>query len=102
MADTKGMKGAEDSDDKSNPFTQYYAQLLHQGNMLQDLTRTGTYRHAFLSNQIDFKDKVVLDVGTGTGILAIFACQAGKQTTPYASNVYMVVVVAALNCAIVL
>lgn len=47
--------------------------------MLQDLTRTGTYRHAFLSNAIDFHDKVVLDVGTGTGILAIFACQAGAK-----------------------
>ena len=69
----------EIADDKSNPFTQYYAQLLHQGNMLQDLTRTGTYRHAFLSNAVDFHDKVVLDVGTGTGILAIFACQAGAR-----------------------
>jgi hypothetical protein len=29
------------ADEKTNPFTQYYAQLLHQGNMLQDLTRTG-------------------------------------------------------------
>jgi tRNA G37 N-methylase Trm5 len=69
----------EPSDEKSNPFTQFYAQLLHQGNMLQDLTRTGTYRHAFLSNSIDFQDKVVLDVGTGTGILAIFAIQAGAR-----------------------
>ena len=67
------------SDEKSNPFTQFYAQLLHQGNMLQDLTRTGTYRHAFLSNSLDFQDKVVLDVGTGTGILAIFAIQAGAR-----------------------
>ena len=69
----------EIADEKSNPFTQYYAQLLHQGNMLQDLTRTGTYRHAFVSNAVDFHDKVVLDVGTGTGILAIFACQAGAR-----------------------
>ena len=69
----------ESSIEIPNPFTQYYAQLLHQGNMLQDLTRTGTYRHAFLSNAIDFKDKVVLDVGTGTGILALFACQAGAR-----------------------
>lgn len=70
---------AEPSDEKSNPFTQFYAQLLHQGNMLQDLTRTGTYRHAFLSNSVDFLDKVVLDVGTGTGILAMFAVQAGAR-----------------------
>ena len=66
-------------DKTANPFTVYYAQLLHQGNMLQDYVRTGTYRHAFLSNETDFKDKVVLDVGTGTGILALFAVQAGAR-----------------------
>lgn len=73
------MADADGTDEKSNPFTQYYAQLLHQGNMLQDLTRTGTYRHAFMSNAVDFHDKVVLDVGTGTGILAMFAVQAGAR-----------------------
>ena len=71
-ADTTGASS-------SNPFTVYYAQLLHQGNMLQDYVRTGTYRQAFLSNASDFKDKVVLDVGTGTGILALFAVQAGAK-----------------------
>jgi len=74
-ADTTGAS----SSDKANPFTVYYAQLLHQGNMLQDYVRTGTYRQAFLSNASDFKDKVVLDVGTGTGILALFAVQAGAK-----------------------
>ena len=63
----------------SNPFTCYYAQLLHQGNMLQDHVRTGCYQRAFLNNSADFKDKVVLDVGTGTGILAFFAMQAGAK-----------------------
>jgi len=64
---------------ESNPFTQYYAQLLHQGNMLADHVRTGTYQMAMLKNNVDFKNKVVLDVGTGTGILAFFACQAGAK-----------------------
>eukprot|EP01038_Epipyxis_sp_PR26KG_P010053 gene10053-13513_t len=64
---------------ESNPFTQYYGQLLHQGNMLADYVRTGTYQQAFLSNSIDFTGKVVLDVGTGTGILAFFAIQAGAS-----------------------
>ena len=64
----------------TNPFTQFYGQLLHQGNMLADHVRTSTYQQAFLLNaDIDFRDKVVLDVGTGTGILAFFAVQAGAR-----------------------
>ena len=47
--------------------------------MLQDETRTGTYREAILKNAIDFKDKVVMDVGCGSGILSIFAAQAGAK-----------------------
>lgn len=47
--------------------------------MLTDYTRTGTYQHACLVNEVDFKDKVVLDVGCGTGILSFFAAQAGAR-----------------------
>jgi histone-arginine methyltransferase CARM1 len=47
--------------------------------MLADYVRTGTYQHAFMENSIDFKDKTILDVGTGTGILAFFAIQAGAK-----------------------
>jgi histone-arginine methyltransferase CARM1 len=47
--------------------------------MLQDTVRTGTYQQAILSNPDDFKDKVVLYVGCGTGILSIFAAQAGAK-----------------------
>jgi type I protein arginine methyltransferase len=45
--------------------------------MLGDYVRTGTYQRAMYSNSVDFAGKVVLDVGTGTGILAFFALQAG-------------------------
>lgn len=65
--------------EKENPFTCYYGQLSHQGNMLQDLVRTGTYQQAFLQNKANFADKVVLDVGAGTGILSFFAAQAGAR-----------------------
>jgi len=47
--------------------------------MMQDTVRTGTYQNAFLTHKIDFQDKVVLDVGTGSGILAFFAVQAGAR-----------------------
>lgn len=45
--------------------------------MLADYVRTGTYQKAMLNNSNDFEGKVVLDVGTGTGILSFFALQAG-------------------------
>jgi histone-arginine methyltransferase CARM1 len=45
--------------------------------MLADYVRTGTYQRAMYANGVDFNGKVVLDVGTGSGILAFFALQAG-------------------------
>ncbi|CAM9588973.1 unnamed protein product [Phaeothamnion confervicola] len=71
-------KGASDTA-APNPFSQYYAQLTHQQNMLQDGQRTGLYRSAILENARDFAGKVVLDVGTGSGVLAFFAAQAGAR-----------------------
>jgi histone-arginine methyltransferase CARM1 len=45
--------------------------------MLADYARTSAYQDAFFNNTIDFSNKIVLDVGTGTGILAFFAIQSG-------------------------
>ena len=45
--------------------------------MMQDFVRTSTYQKAILSNLADFRDKVILDVGAGSGILSFFAQQAG-------------------------
>eukprot|EP00118_Oscarella_pearsei_P010243 m.62193 g.62193 ORF g.62193 m.62193 type:complete len:157 (+) comp35046_c0_seq9:523-993(+) len=47
--------------------------------MMLDFTRTSTYQRAFLQNSIDFKDKVVIDIGAGSGILSFFALQAGAK-----------------------
>jgi len=47
--------------------------------MLNDMVRTGKYREGILNNAIDFKDKIVMDVGCGSGILSIFAAQAGAK-----------------------
>jgi histone-arginine methyltransferase CARM1 len=52
--------------------------------MLADYVRTGTYQRAIVANSPDFYGKIVLDVGTGTGILSFFALQAG------AAHVYAV------------
>ena len=46
---------------------------------MQDYIRTGTYQRAILENVSDFQDKIVLDVGAGSGILSFFAVQAGAR-----------------------
>ncbi|XP_066497905.1 histone-arginine methyltransferase CARM1 isoform X2 [Hoplias malabaricus] len=60
-------------------YFQFYGYLSQQQNMMQDYIRTGTYQRAILQNHTDFKDKVVLDVGCGSGILSFFAAQAGAR-----------------------
>ena len=60
-------------------YFHYYGQLLHQQNMLQDYVRTGTYYAAVLENRADFVGRVVIDVGAGSGILSLFAAQAGAK-----------------------
>ena len=47
--------------------------------MLMDEIRTSAYRNAIINNRIDFEGKVVMDVGAGSGILSIFAAQAGAK-----------------------
>lgn len=47
--------------------------------MLKDSVRTQTYMKSILNNKHLFKDKVVLDVGCGTGILCMFAAKAGAK-----------------------
>ncbi|WJX85108.1 class I-like SAM-binding methyltransferase super [Trifolium repens] len=47
--------------------------------MLSDRVRMDAYFNAVLENKHQFKDKVVLDVGAGSGILAIWSAQAGAR-----------------------
>lgn len=63
----------------SSQYFQFYGYLSQQQNMMQDYIRTSTYQSAILQNASEFKDKVVLDVGAGTGILSFFAVQAGAK-----------------------
>ncbi|KAM9167218.1 histone-arginine methyltransferase CARM1-like [Mergus octosetaceus] len=60
-------------------YFQFYGGLSQQQIMMQDFVRTATYHRAIVQNHIDFKDKVVLDVGSGLGILSFFAVQAGAR-----------------------
>lgn len=47
--------------------------------MINDIPRTSAYRDAIMQNCELFKDKIILDVGAGTGILSIFAARAGAK-----------------------
>ncbi|KAK1390207.1 Ribosomal L11 methyltransferase, PrmA [Heracleum sosnowskyi] len=56
-----------------------YAHLSIHEEMIKDRLRTETYRSAIMQHQDYIKDKVVVDVGCGTGILSIFCAQAGAK-----------------------
>jgi 2-polyprenyl-3-methyl-5-hydroxy-6-metoxy-1,4-benzoquinol methylase len=71
-------KAWEESSDFANYFCTY-GFIYHQKQMLEDDLRMQCYRDAIFENPNNFKDKVVLDVGTGSGILSIWAAQAGAR-----------------------
>ncbi|XP_034101607.1 LOW QUALITY PROTEIN: protein arginine N-methyltransferase 6 [Drosophila albomicans] len=62
----------------SNYFTEYENLEIHE-LMLKDRPRQEAYYNAIVKNKELFKDKVVLDVGAGTGILSAFCAQAGAR-----------------------
>ncbi|CCJ29606.1 unnamed protein product [Pneumocystis jirovecii] len=60
----------------------YYDSYAHYGiheEMLKDEVRTLSYRDAIYENKHLFQDKIVLDIGCGTGILSMFAAKAGAK-----------------------
>eukprot|EP00045_Choanoeca_perplexa_P010406 m.105013 g.105013 ORF g.105013 m.105013 type:complete len:116 (-) comp15268_c0_seq19:911-1258(-) len=59
-------------------FEGYGHYSIHE-EMLKDSVRTNAYRDYILQNPELFKDKIVLDVGCGTGVLSMFAAQAGAK-----------------------
>jgi protein arginine N-methyltransferase 1 len=74
------MQGGEAA--KAADFANYfcsYAYLYHQKQMLMDHVRMKAYHTAIVGNPSLFEGKVVLDVGTGSGVLAIWAAQAGAS-----------------------
>lgn len=59
-------------------FGSYSHFYIHE-EMLKDTVRTLAYQRAIENNKEDFKDKIVLDIGAGTGILSIFAARSGAK-----------------------
>ena len=67
----------------------YFDSYSHFGiheEMLKDEVRTKTYMNSMLMNKHLFKGKIVLDVGCGTGILSMFAAQAGARYDCYVTD----------------
>eukprot|EP00815_Leptocylindrus_aporus_P006142 CAMPEP_0116070094 /NCGR_PEP_ID=MMETSP0322-20121206/12779_1 /TAXON_ID=163516 /ORGANISM="Leptocylindrus danicus var. apora, Strain B651" /LENGTH=428 /DNA_ID=CAMNT_0003557785 /DNA_START=437 /DNA_END=1720 /DNA_ORIENTATION=+ len=78
MSILTGNTSSEQRTSKDYYFDSYSHHGIHE-EMLKDEVRTKTYQAAILKNRHIFKDKVVLDVGCGTGILSMFAAQAGAK-----------------------
>ncbi|KAG7532205.1 hypothetical protein FFLO_03754 [Filobasidium floriforme] len=77
---TQGTDGVEVAAMTSKDYyADSYAHFGIHEEMLKDTVRTLSYRNAILQNPHLFKDKVVLDVGCGTGILSMFCAKAGAK-----------------------
>merc|ERR1711936_329363 len=70
--------GVDEMTSKDYYFDSYAHFGIHE-EMLKDEVRTLTYRNSMYHNKHLFKDKIVLDVGCGTGILSMFAAKAGAK-----------------------
>ncbi|KAJ3630003.1 hypothetical protein Zmor_028524, partial [Zophobas morio] len=60
----------------------YFDSYAHFGiheEMLKDEVRTLSYKEAIMNNRHLFEGKTILDVGSGTGILCLFAAKAGAK-----------------------
>ncbi|EGW34726.1 HNRNP arginine N-methyltransferase [Spathaspora passalidarum NRRL Y-27907] len=77
MSDSATDK-AKLSSHEQHYFSSYDHFGIHE-EMLKDTSRTLSYRNAMYKNKDLFKDKIVLDVGCGTGILSMFASKAGAK-----------------------
>lgn len=60
-----------------DPYFKSYEELDIHKLMLSDKVRTLAYKNAIFNCKDKFQDKIVMDVGAGTGILSIFCAQAG-------------------------
>jgi len=77
--ETKSEKSkATGPDNDTYYFSSYSHSSIHE-TMLQDEVRTEAYQKAILDNPAIFENKVVMDIGCGTGILSLFAAKAGAK-----------------------
>lgn len=68
-----------DASDDIDEYFAGYAEINVHEVMLRDWPRMAAYRRFFEENQYLIKDKIVMDVGAGTGILSLFAASVGAK-----------------------
>ncbi|XP_054569609.1 protein arginine N-methyltransferase 2 isoform X2 [Eptesicus fuscus] len=73
----------EDTWQDEEYFGSYGTLKLHL-EMLTDQPRTTKYHHVILQNRASLKDKVILDVGCGTGIISLFCAHYAQPRAVYA------------------
>ncbi len=76
----------DDVDNDSYYFMSYSHTSIHE-TMLRDSVRTTAYEDAISSNaKLLFENKIVLDVGCGTGVLSLFCARAGAAKVIVVDN----------------
>jgi len=70
----------------SDPYFDSYAGYSIHSEMLKDRSRTESYRDYIYKNPALFKDKNVLDIGCGTGILSMFCAKSGAGNVTAVDN----------------
>jgi len=73
----RGSLGMQEVPGPADYYTDCYNRFAMHREMLGDRVRTETYLRAMERNKHLFQGKIVLDVGCGTGVLAMFAARAG-------------------------
>lgn len=72
------LEDGEENNNSDYYFDGYSHIGIHE-TMLRDFSRTSAYADALNNNSEFLKDKIVLDVGCGTGILSLLAARAGAK-----------------------
>uniref|UniRef100_A0A3Q2P583 Protein arginine N-methyltransferase 2 n=1 Tax=Fundulus heteroclitus TaxID=8078 RepID=A0A3Q2P583_FUNHE len=78
-----GDPSSEDPWQDDEYFGSYGTLRLHL-EMLSDRSRTEAYRQVVASNSASLKNKVVMDLGCGTGIISLFCAQLAQPSAVYA------------------
>ncbi|KAL6535003.1 Protein arginine N-methyltransferase 1.1 [Orobanche hederae] len=79
MGEPEGSLVASDDKTSADYYFDSYSHFGIHEEMLKDVIRTKTYQNVIYKNSFLFKDKIVLDVGAGTGILSLFCAKVGAK-----------------------